>query len=140
MDDFFTEIASGLLYGAVGVALLALGFFLLDLLIPGKLGALIIEERNRSAGIITAAGMIAVGAVVTTAIASADGPLGEGLAETASYGGVGVLMLGVAFVVVDLLTPGKLSDVCHEEGEQPIAYVIAAALLAAGAIVAAAIS
>ncbi|MTD44340.1 DUF350 domain-containing protein [Conexibacter sp. W3-3-2] len=140
MDDFFTEIASALLYGAVGVALLAAGFLILDLLIPGKLGELIIEERNRSAGIITAAGMVAVGAVVTTAIASADGPLGEGLAETAGYGGVGVLMLGVAFVVVDVLTPGKLSDVCHREGEQPVAYVIAAALLAAGAIVAAAIS
>ncbi|PTL54296.1 DUF350 domain-containing protein [Paraconexibacter algicola] len=140
MDDFFTEIASALLYGAVGVALLAAGFLILDLLIPGKLGELIIEERNRSAGIITAAGMVAVGAVVTTAIASADGPLGEGLAETAGYGGVGVLMLGVAFVVVDVLTPGKLSDVCHQEGEQPVAYVIAAALLAAGAIVAAAIS
>ena len=140
MDDFFTEIASGFLYGAVGVALLAAGFLMLDLLTPGKLGALICEERNRSAGIITGAGLLAVGAVVTTSIASADGSLGEGLAETAGYGGVGVVMLGVAFVVIDVITPGKLGDVVHADGEQPIAYVIAAALLAAGAIVAAAIS
>jgi len=140
MDDFFTEIAGGLLYGAVGAALLAAGFVVLDLLTPGKLGELIVEQRNRSAGIITAAGLIAVGAVVTTAIASADGSLGEGLAETAGYGGVGVIMLGVAFVMIDALTPGKLGQVVHEEGEQPVAYVIAAALLAAGAIVSAAIS
>lgn len=140
MEDFLTEIASGLLYGALGVALLALGFFVIDLLTPGKLGELIMVECNRPAAIITAAGLVAVAAVVTTAIATADGSLGEGLAETAGYGGVGVVMLGMAFVVVDLLTPGRLGDVVHEEGEQPVTYVIAAALLAAGAIVAASIS
>jgi len=141
MDDVLNEIASGLLYGALGVALLALGFFVIDVLTPGKLGDLICEHRNKPAAIVTASGLVAVGAVVTTSIASADGSLGEGLAETAAYGAIGVLMLGVAFVVIDLMTPGRLGDiVVDDEHEQPIVYVIAAALLAAGAIVSAAIS
>ncbi len=140
MEDFLTELAGGFLYGAVGIVLLVVGFTLIDLLTPGKLGHLIIHDRNRSAGIIAAAGLIAVGAIVTTAIASADGSLGEGLAETAGYGGIGVLMLGLAFFVIDLITPGKLGDFVVGEGEQPAAWMTAAALLSVGAIVAAAIS
>ena len=41
MDDFFTEVAGGFLYGAVGIILLVVGFLLIDLLTPGKLGHLI---------------------------------------------------------------------------------------------------
>ena len=140
MEDFFTEIAGAFLYGVVGIILLVVGVLVIDLLTPGKLGDLIIHERNRSAGIVAAAGLIAVGTIVTTAIASADGSLGEGLAETAGYGGVGVLMLGLAFLVIDLITPGKLGDFVVGEGEQPAAWMTGAALLAVGAIVAAAIS
>lgn len=140
MADFLTELAGGFLYGAVGIVLLVVGFAMIDLLTPGRLGHLIVHERNRSAGIIASAGLVAVGAIVTTAIASADGSLGEGLAETAGYGGVGVLMLGLAFFVIDLITPGKLGEFVVGEGEQPAAWMTAAALLAVGAIVAAAIS
>lgn len=140
MADFLTELAGGFLYGAVGIVLLVVGFAMIDLLTPGRLGHLIVHDRNRSAGIIASAGLGAVGAIVTTAIASADGSLGEGLAETAGYGGVGVLMLGLAFFVIDLITPGKLGEFLVGEGEQPAAWMTAAALLAVGAIVAAAIS
>lgn len=140
MADFLTELAGGFLYGAVGIVLLVVGFAMIDLLTPGRLGHLIVHDRNRSAGIIASAGLVAVGAIVTTAIASADGSLGEGLAETAGYGGVGVLMLGLAFFVIDLITPGRLGEFVVGEGEQPAAWMTAAALLAVGAIVAAAIS
>jgi uncharacterized membrane protein YjfL (UPF0719 family) len=98
------------------------------------------HQRNRSAGIIASAALIALGGIVATAIISSDGSLGEGLAESAGYGGVGVLMLGLAFLVLDLLTPGKLGDLVVGEGEQPAAWLTAAALLSVGAIVAAAIS
>lgn len=140
MDDVFTEIAGGLLYGALGIALLALGFVMIDLLTPGKLGHLIVHDRSPGAALVASAGTLAVGAIVTTAIASAEGSLGEGLAETAIYGGIGVLMLGLAFVVVDLITPGRLGDLVVEKGQLPAATLTAAALLAVGAIVAAAIS
>lgn len=141
MDDVLTEIASGLLYGALGVLLLAVGFFVIDLLIPGKLADLICVHRNKPAAIVTSAGLAAIGAIITVAIASADGSLGEGLAETAVYGGIGIVMQGIAFVVVDLLTPGRLGEiVVDDETEQPVVWVIATAMLAAGAIVAASIS
>ncbi len=50
------------------------------------------------------------------------------------------LLLALAFVVVDAITPGKLGDTVTGEGEQPAALMTAAAMLSVGAIVAAAIS
>ena len=141
MEDLISEIGSALAYGAVGIALLALGILVLDLLTPGNLGHLITVEGNRSAAVVASAGLIAVGGIVTTAIASADGSLGEGLAETAAYGGVGILLMALAFVVVDLVTPGRLGEAVTQPGDhQPAAWMTAAAMLAVGAIVAASIS
>src|SRR4028118_1039194 len=107
MDDFFVEIGSALAYGGVGIVLLALGILVIDLLTPGNLGRLITVEGNRSAARLPSPGRISGGGIVTTAIASADGSLGEGLVETAAYGGVGILLMGVAFLAVDLVTPGS---------------------------------
>jgi uncharacterized membrane protein YjfL (UPF0719 family) len=73
MDDFFAEIGGALAYGAVGIALLALGILVIDLLTPGNLGRLITVEGNRSAAVIASAGLISVGGIVTTAIASPTG-------------------------------------------------------------------
>lgn len=139
-DNTLEEIAGGFAYGGVGIALLVVGFVVIDLLTPGKLGDLIMKERSKPAAIITAAGLIAISAVVTTSIAVSDGPLGEGLAETAIYGGIGVIMIGVAFTAVDLLTPGRLGDVVHDTEDPPVVWLIAAALLSAGAVVSAAVS
>ena len=140
-SDLLEDLGAGLLYGGVGITLLALGYLMIDLLTPGKLGRQLCEDRNGNAGVITASAMLAVGIIVTSAIHASDGDLGEGLAEAAGFGLVGILLLGVAFVVVDVITPGKLGDiVMGEEGHEPMVFVTAAALLSIGGIVAAAIS
>jgi uncharacterized membrane protein YjfL (UPF0719 family) len=138
--DFLNGLAAGLLYGLVGLALLAFGFLVIDLLTPGNLGRLICDDRNRGAGLVTGAGLLAVGGIVTTSIATSSGSLGQGLAETAAYGVLGVLLLGLAYVIVDVITPGRLGDAVMGEGDQPAAVMTAAALLSVGGIVAAAIA
>ena len=138
--NYLTDLATGLLYGAEGLALMILGFAVIDLLTPGKLGRLLVEERNHAAGVITAAGILAIGAIVTAAIAAAEGNLGEGLSQTAGYGIVGIVLMGIAFKVIDVLTPGHLGHLVAEGGRQPVTYLIGAALLSIGAILAAAIS
>ena len=138
--NYLTDLATGLLYGAEGLVLMMLGFGVIDLLTPGKLGRLLVEERNHSAGIVTGAGLLAIGAIVTASIAAAEGDLGEGLAEAAGYGIVGILLMGIAFKVIDLLTPGHLGRLVAEGDRQPVAYLIGASLLSIGAILAAAIS
>jgi uncharacterized membrane protein YjfL (UPF0719 family) len=141
LSDLATELGAGLLYGFVGIALLALGYVVIDLLTPGHLGRQLCEDRNRNLGVIVSAAMLAIGIIVTSAIIASDGDLAKGLGESAGFGLVGIILLGVAFAVVDLITPGKLGDiVTGEEGHEPMVFVTGAALLSIGGIVAAAIS
>ena len=141
LQDFAYDLLAGLLYGGVGIALMVAGFGVLDLLIPGSLGDLITKHRRRDAGVVAASGMLAVGAIVTSAIIASDDDLGEGLADTAGFGILGILLLAVAFIAVDRLTPGRLGEILADEHDDPgAAYVTAAALLGVGAIIAAAIS
>lgn len=141
LSDLFSDLVAGLLYGGVGIVLLVLGYFMIDLLTPGHLGRQLAVDRNRNAGIIVASGLLAIGLIVVSAILASDGDLGQGLAESAGFGLVGILLLAVAYQVIDLITPGKLGEsVMGEEGHEPMVFVTSAALLAVGGIVAAAIS
>ena len=138
--ELLTDLASGLLFGLVGVALLALGYLVIDLLTPANLGELLCDKRNRNAGLVVASALLSLGGIITTAIATSHDRLGEGLAETAGFGLLGILLLAVAFTVVDAITPGRLGETVTSEGEQPAALMTAAALLSVGGIVAASIS
>jgi uncharacterized membrane protein YjfL (UPF0719 family) len=124
----------------VGIAVLGLGYLALDLLTPGKLGDLIWGRRNLNASIVLASGLAALGGVVATGIWSADGDLGEGLARAAGYGILGVVLLSASFLLMDLLTPGKLGDIITEDRFHPAALVTAASHLAIGAVVAASVT
>ncbi|HYI62161.1 MAG TPA: DUF350 domain-containing protein [Acidimicrobiales bacterium] len=140
MSDVLNDILDALAFGAVGIAVLGLGYLALDLLTPGKLGELIWGRRNLNAAIVLASGLTALGGVVATGIWSADGDLGEGLARAAGYGILGVVLLSVAFLLIDLLTPGKLGDIITEERFHPASLVTAASHLAIGAVVAASVT
>lgn len=137
---YLEDLAGGLLYGLVGIVLLALGFFVIDLLTPGKLGKQLCEDRNRNAGVIVSSAMLAIGLIVTSAILASEGSLSKGLGEAAGFGLVGLVLLAVAFAVIDMITPGKLGDSLMGEEHEPMVYVTAASLVSVGGIVAAAIS
>ena len=141
LQDFAYDLLGGLLYGGVGIALMLLGFVMLDALTPGSLGHLICIDRRRDAGIVVACGFLAVGTIVTSAILASDGDLGEGLAEATGFGLIGIVLLALGFVAVDRVTPGRLGDILADEHEDPAAaYVTGAALISVGAMIAAAIS
>ena len=134
--DLFTDlagdIAAGLAYCGVGLVLLAVGFFVIDVLIPGNLADLIYRERNFNAAVTVASGLVA--------ILTSENTLGEGLASTAVFGVLGILLLAIAFKLVDLVTPGELGEICSDPEHQPAVWVTVATQLALGAVVAAAIS
>ncbi|POM25011.1 hypothetical protein BTM25_36520 [Actinomadura rubteroloni] len=141
MNSVVHESGAALAYGAVGIALMALGYLVVEVTTPGRLGDQIWLERNRGAALILAAKLLGVGTIVATAIVTSDDGLAQGLLETSVYGIIGIVLTVVAFYLLDLLTPGKLgatvvaSDVLH-----PACWVVAAADLATAGIVAAAIS
>lgn len=158
-DDILPEAGATVAYGAVGIALMAVGYLVVEVTTPGRLGHQIWAERNRGAGLILAAKLLGVGAIVTTAILSSENGLAEGLVSTLVYGALGIALMTAAFFLLDLFTPGKLGAVLvgeehtpaggAETGETPAAadgllhpacWVVAATDLATAAIVAAAIT
>lgn len=85
-------------------------------------------------------GLAAVAIIVTTAILTSEDGLALGLLSTALYGVLGILVMAVAFVLLDLATPGRLGALLVDEAPHPAVWVTAAVNLAVGAITAAAIS
>jgi uncharacterized membrane protein YjfL (UPF0719 family) len=67
-DALVLGLVSAFGYGLVGVALLTVSFLVVDALTPGRLGAIIVDERPHPAVWVTAATHIGVGAIVAAAI------------------------------------------------------------------------
>lgn len=57
------------------------------------------------------------------------------LAQILAWGVVGIVLLGVGYLVVDLLTPGNLGQLIYEQHNVNTAVVLGSGLLALGAIV-----
>lgn len=140
MSPLLESLLAGLAYGAVGIALMAIGFGLVDLATPGKLRELIWVERNHNAAVILISGLVGVGVIVTTAILTSEDGLAEGLLSTLAYGLLGLALMSVAFVLLDAITPGRLGEIVASPESHPAAWVSAANHVALSAIIAAAIS
>jgi uncharacterized membrane protein YjfL (UPF0719 family) len=134
------SIGYAVAYTGLGIALLTLGFVVLDLLTPGHLGRHIHEERSINAGLVLATGYLGQGAVVFAAIwTNATSGFGLALLYTVVFGVLGVLLQAVAFLVLDLITPGKLGAHVTEVTFHPASLVLGAVQLAVAAIVVASI-
>jgi uncharacterized membrane protein YjfL (UPF0719 family) len=140
MPDLVSGLLATIAYGAVGTVLMALGFLLVDLATPGKLRELIWAEGNRNASILLGSGLIGVGAIVTTAILTSENGLADGLLSTVVYGVIGLVLMSVAFVLLDLATPGKLGAILAQPQPHPAAWVSASVHLSISAIIAASIT
>jgi uncharacterized membrane protein YjfL (UPF0719 family) len=139
VSDVFGEVGIAATYGLVGLVLMAVGFVLVDVLTPGNLREQIWVHRNRNAAILLASNVLGVGIIVATAIAASQGDWAEGLLSTAAYGILGLVLMGLSFVVLDLFTPGKLGELMVQEEPHPAVYVSGASHIAVSAIVAVAI-
>ncbi|MFC8272781.1 DUF350 domain-containing protein [Streptomyces sp. NPDC057271] len=140
MSDIVNGLGRATAYGALGVVLLILGIVLVDLLTPGKLGRLIWEERNRNAATLLSSALLGIGGIVFTSIWTTYDDFGKGLASTAVFGLLGLVMMAVAFLVVDLVTPGKLGATLVDPQPHPAVWVTASCNIAVSAIVSASIA
>lgn len=139
-EELLTGLGETLAWGAVAIVLLALGYGVVDLLTPGRLGQLIYAEHNVNAAVVLASGLLAIGAIVTTSILTSFEGFLPGLVSAFAYGVLGIALLAVAFLVADRLTPGDLGEIVTDATPNPAAWVVAANHVALGAILAAAIS
>jgi len=127
-------------YTGVGIALLILGYYVLDLLTPGHLGRHIYEHRSVNAALTISAGFLGQGAIVFASIwTNATSGFGLALLYTVVFGILGVFLQAVAFLALDLISPGRLGDHLMDVEFHPASLVSAAAQLAVAAIIVASI-
>jgi uncharacterized membrane protein YjfL (UPF0719 family) len=126
-------------YAALGVILLVIGFYVLDMAIPGKLSQLIKVDRNPNATLLTGSGLAAVGLIVSVSIWSSGGALHEGLLATLVFGLVGIAVQTVAMVVFDKVAGISVRELVKESELQPGTRLLAVTHLVIGLITAAAV-
>lgn len=138
--DLITAPLSALAYSGVGVVLMALGFLTVDIVTPGNLRRQIWAERNRNAAILLASNLLAVGLIVAAAIWTSEGDLGGALLSSFIFGVIGLVVMGLSFLLLDLLVPGKLGDMLMNQEGHPAVWVSAAMHLAVAMVVVAGLS
>ncbi|MFI6321940.1 DUF350 domain-containing protein [Nonomuraea sp. NPDC050556] len=126
-------------YAAVGLVLLIVGFFVIDLAIPGKLSTIIKTERNPNATLLTSSGLAAIALIVAASIWASGGKLAEGLTATAVFGLVGIAVQTVAMLVFDRVVGISARELVKEPELQPGTRVLAVTHVAIGLITAVAV-
>ena len=141
-SDYFSTLGRNVgaiaCYAVLGVVLILIGFYAIDVTTPGKLTQLVRAGRPNAA-VVAAAGMVSMAFIVVLAIYASGGKLAEGLISTAVYGLLGVLAQVIGIRVLEAGTSIRIGPLLAEEKLDPSAFVVAAGHTALGLIVAVAI-
>jgi len=140
--EFLSLIGQGvgaiLLYALLGVLLLLLGFYAVDLTTPGKLYRMV-QAGAPNAVIITAAGIVSMAFIVVVAIYTSSGGLVEGLLQTLIFGLVGIVAQVGGVRLLEWVTGIDVGRALRAETVRPEAFVVSAAHVALGLVVAVAV-
>ena len=128
-----------LLYAVLGVLLMLVGFWAIDITTPGKLNRMV-REGLPGAVLVTGAGMVSMAFIVVTAIWSSTGTLVEGLLGALIFGLVGIAAQVGGVRLLEWVTGIRIGPVLRSEVLEPEAWVVAAAHVALGLVVAVAIT
>ncbi|MDT5402710.1 MAG: hypothetical protein QOK33_5941 [Mycobacterium sp.] len=140
--DYWSVLGHGVaaiaLYAIIGLALMVLGFYVLDWTTPGPLRTLVQAGRPNAAAV-AASGVASLAFIVVLATYSSSGDLVDGLIKTLVFGLLGIVAQAFSVRVVELVTGIDIGAVLAKEQYTPEVLVVAAAHFGLGLIVAAAI-
>ena len=141
-DDYWPVLGHGVaaiaLYAIVGLALIVLGFFVLDWTTPGPLRTLV-QARRPNAAAIAASGLVSLSFVVVMAIFTSSGDLLDGLIKTLLFGLLGIVAQAISVRLIELVTGIDIGAVLAAERYTPEVLVVVGAHVGMGLITAAAI-
>ncbi|PXY34924.1 DUF350 domain-containing protein [Prauserella sp. PE36] len=142
-DTFGSDLARGIgaiaLYAVVGLLLMLLGFYAIDFTTPGKLSELV-RRGLPNAVIITASGLVSMAFIIVVAIWTSASDLAEGLITSLVYGLIGIVAQVVAVRLLEWVTRIDVRSTVESDKFAPASFVVAAAHVALGLVVAVAIS
>jgi uncharacterized membrane protein YjfL (UPF0719 family) len=126
-------------YTALGLVLLVIGFFALDVTTPGRLTSIIRGGRNANATLLAVCGVIGVGLVVAASIYASGGRLSEGLIATLVWGLVGIVAQQIGALIVRALLRVDVSEIMAGDTLVPPAVLLGATQATIGLITAIAV-
>jgi uncharacterized membrane protein YjfL (UPF0719 family) len=139
-DGFGTALAHGAgaiaSYTALGIVLLLIGFYAVDMTTPGRLTTIIRTDRNVNATLLAVCGIAGVGLVVAASIFASGGKLLEGLIATLVWGLVGIVAQQIAMMLVRLLLGVDVAALMKKETTEPSAILLGATQVTVGLITA----
>ncbi|MBF6182645.1 MULTISPECIES: DUF350 domain-containing protein [Nocardia] len=127
-----------LCYAVLGLVLMVLGFLAVDLTTPGPLRAMVAEGRP-NAVLVSASGMISMALIVVLAIYASAGKLSDGLVTAGVYGLVGIVAQVVSVRLLELAVGIDIGAMLKNTDYTAAAWMVAAAHLSLGLVVAVAI-
>ncbi|MRH91002.1 DUF350 domain-containing protein [Nocardia sp. SYP-A9097] len=127
-----------LLYALIGLALMLIGFYAVDLTTPGNLRRMVAQGLP-NAVIVSAAGMLSMAFIVVLAIYAQAGKLSEGLIAALIYGLAGIVAQVISVRVIEMVLGIDIGAVLKSPEFSTEALVVAAAHFALGLVVAVAI-
>jgi hypothetical protein len=141
-SDFWNTLGRGvgaiLLYAVVGLVLMLIGFYAIDLTTPGPLRQMV-KQGKPNAIIVAAAGIVSMAFIVVIAIYSAYGKLAEGLTAAAVFGLIGIAAQVVMMRVATMALGVDMAGLFEADDYRPSTLMVAAAQFALGLVVAVAI-
>lgn len=126
-------------YAGCGLLLMVIGYFVVDLLTPGKLHVILWEQKSRNAAVLVASDLAGVAIIVIAAIRASSDDLVAGILSTLVFGMLGIILMAVSFLLIGLLTPGRTGDIINSSQMHPEVWVNATAHLGIAGIMAAAL-
>ncbi len=139
VNDILHDMGLGAAYGALGIVLITIGVWVIDLVTPGHLTGHISSRRSINANIIVSAVIIAQATIQAAVVFSTGEGFGKDILVTASYGLLGILLLTIGYIVVEILTPGDMRGIVMDEEFHPLAATTGVVMVALGVIVAVAL-
>jgi uncharacterized membrane protein YjfL (UPF0719 family) len=140
LNPILKGVVASTLYFLVGMAVLVVGFIMVDVLTPGKLREMVFIDRRPNAVVVACAMYVALATVIISAITNSYSQLGQGLTGVAVYGFMGVVLQGIALLTLHFVIPGDFHEHIDEPELHPASFAVALMLLAVGGVTAAAVS
>ena len=126
------------LYSIVGLVLMMIGFYAIDLTTPGPLRKMV-DAGKPNAIVVSAAGMVSMALIVVLAIYASSGKLVEGLVGSAIFGLVGIVAQVVMMRFATMVIGIDMDALFQSDEFNYESLMVAAAQFALGIVVAVAI-
>jgi len=127
-------ILASVVYFAIALIVLALSFFVQDLLTPGRLRDQVFVHHLPNAAVMAGSQLIAIGMVLIAAIATTEPNLADGILHVGVYSLLGLALQTFVMVAVEIAIPGRFRNLVEDRKLRSSTLVLGVLLVVVGAV------